>query len=67
MHASVVFSCMEDHRHLIYATPYPVFKTWHAIELGKYTVIAAVLLFLCRYYEALQNQVKKHLMTSKFM
>ena len=67
MHLSVVISCIENHRRSICATPYLVFKTWHTIELGEYVFIAAVLLFLCSYYEDLQSQVKKCLMTSKFM
>lgn len=67
MHLSLVITCRESHRHLICATPYLVFKTWHNTGLGKYLFIAAVLLFLCRYYQDLQSQVKKCLMTSKFM
>lgn len=67
MHLSLVITCRESHRHLMCATPYLVVKTWHNTELGKYLFIAAVLLFLCRYYEDLQNQLKKFPMTSKFM
>lgn len=66
MHLSVVISCIESHRCLICATAL-VFKAWHTTELGKYVFIAAVLLFLCRYYEGLQSQVKKCSMIRKFM
>lgn len=62
MHLNVVISCIENHRCLISATPYLVFKTWNTVELGKYVLIAAVLLFLCKYYEDLKSRVKKCLM-----
>lgn len=67
MHVSAVINSIENHRHLMCATPYLVFKTCDTIELGKYVFVAAVLLFLCSYYEHIQSQVKKCLMRGKFM